>query len=206
MSDHSSGAGPVHPARRWPRSLLIAIGAVVLVVLVAILIGGVVLVRPYLSGEHPASLSTPPKAAGLEISDDPLLADAAVQLSAMLTSEADLDDAVAAFYVDPAGDDRLVLLAGGTAALRDPEGELDAAFAAFGAADAGGVPLTSVATVDPGPLGGTARCGEAVAEGVAVSVCGWADHGSLALVVFFNRPVDESAGLLRDIRADVLSR
>jgi hypothetical protein len=182
---------------------MIAIGAVALVVLVAIVIGGLVLLRPYLSGEHPASLSTPSQVAGLEISDDPLLADAAVQLSALLTSEAELDDAVAAFYSDPGGGDRLVLLAGGTAALRDPAGELDAA---FGAAGAGGLPVTGVSPVDPGPLGGTARCGEAVAEGVTVAVCGWADHGSLALMVFFSRSVDESAGLLRDVRAEVLSR
>lgn len=191
------------PRQRPSRAVILTAGAVVVVLLVAIIVGGLVLFRPHLSGQHPASLSTPPQVAGLELSDDPILTDAAVQFSAMITSGADLDNAVAAFYTDPRADQQLVLIVGGTGALRNPADELDTAFRG---ASEGGLPISDRAAVDPGPLGGVAECGQGSAEGIVVAVCGSADHGSLVLGVFFNRTVEDSAALLRDIRAGVLTR
>jgi hypothetical protein len=192
---------PPRPARSRRLLPLIVAGALVLVLAVGALLGNSVF-RPHLSGEHPATLSTPPEVAGLVLATDPFLEDAAVQMSAALTSEIDFDDVVAAFYHDPADDQRLVLLAGGTAALRDPGEALDDAFGQAGV----GVAITSVDDVDPGPMGGTARCGATTMEDLAASVCGWADHGSVLVAIFLNRSVAEGATLLRDIRAEILVR
>jgi hypothetical protein len=38
-----------------------------------------------------------------------------------------------------------------------------------------------------------------------MTVCGWADHGSLAVAMFPGRGIDESAGLLRKMR-DAMQR
>lgn len=210
MSDptapEGSGGARQDAAPRSARSRrllpLIVAGALVLVLAVGGLVGNTVF-RPHLSGEHPATLRTPPEVAGLVLATDPLLEDAAVQLSAALSSEIDFDDVVAAFYHDPADDQRLVLLAGGTAALRDPDAALDDAFRQAGA----GVAITNVEDVDPGPMGGTARCGAStVDQDLAASVCGWADHGSVLVAIFLNRSVAEGAALLRDIRLEILAR
>jgi hypothetical protein len=185
--------------RKW-LPLVVAGGLVSLLGLLAA--GGYVLFRPHFSGHHPASLHTPAEVAGLHRATDPLLEDAAVQLSAALTGEIDLDTAVAAFYLDPTDEERLVLLAGGTGALRHPAEALDDAFGQAGT----GMTITGVSDVDAGPMGGTARCGETTMEEMVAAVCGWADHGSVVLAIFLNRPASEGAGLLRDIRAEILTR
>jgi hypothetical protein len=106
---------------------------------------------------------------------------------------------VAAYYA-PAGDlTRTVGLVGATVRLTDPESELEDAFS-------GELGVTGVQDVDPGPMGGTMRCGSAASGGSALAVCGWADGGSLALGIFLNRSNSESAALFRQIRGEILKR
>lgn len=223
MSDHTtpagsdSGASPPEPTSeptsdptsdptweptRLRRMLPLIVAGGLVVVLVIGAMAGLLVFRPHLSGEHPASLSTPPQVAGLDLATDPFLEDAAVQMSAALSSEIDLDDAIAAFYFDPADDDRLVLLAGGTGPLRDPDGALDDAFDEAGV----GMGITDVDDVDAGPMGGTAQCGVTAVEDLAASVCGWADHGSVVVAIFLNRSVAEGTALLQEIRSEILER
>ena len=52
---------------------------------------------------------------------------------------------------------------------------------------------------DPGGLGGVARCGAAKGR-TQLTVCGWQDHGTIALLFFGNRATDEAAVLLRAMR------
>ena len=59
--------------------------------------------------------------------------------------------------------------------------------------------VESPALVDPGRLGGVARCG-AVRGRNQLSVCGWQDHGTIALLFFGNRTPDEAAVLMRAMR------
>ncbi|HET8683323.1 MAG TPA: hypothetical protein VFM54_15855, partial [Micromonosporaceae bacterium] len=66
--------------------------------------------------------------------------------------------------------------------------------------------LTDLAEADPGRLGGHMRCGRGRVEGRAVSVCGWADHGSMAVGTFPGRNVQDSAELLRTLRAALINR
>jgi hypothetical protein len=153
--------------------------------------------------EGNASVSTPDAVAGLKKSTNSQLQAFVEEASTGLKKDVGLDETIAAFYEDPKDSQKLVLLLGGTKLMLRPDAELDDAFKGF--TDEGGK-IEGLAEVDPGQLGGKARCGTTEQEGTKASICAWADHGSLVMGVFFNRPVDESAALLRQIRSEILDR
>jgi hypothetical protein len=148
-----------------------------------------------------ATLSTPPEVAGLHLDDSEDGKTTAEYLRTALSAEVDLDDAVGAVYGDSAG--RNVLFFGGTALIWTPADDLDTAFDLI-SDDQGAV--TGLHEVSAGRLGGTMKCGTTVTDDGNMSVCGWADHGSLALAMFPNRAQDESARLLVQIRDASLTR
>jgi hypothetical protein len=108
---------------------------------------------------------------------------------------------------DPA---HIVLLFGGTGFLLDPDGRVDELFDAITKGDAIAkgpeLKLTLLGAVDAGSMGGAARCAKGTFENEAATVCGWADHGSAAVLVFYHRTPDEGAQLMRAIRPEVLHR
>ncbi len=59
--------------------------------------------------------------------------------------------------------------------------------------------VQSTTPIDPGSLGGVARCGAAKAR-TQLTVCGWQDHETIALLFFGNRTPDEAAVLMRAMR------
>ncbi|SCF30366.1 hypothetical protein GA0074695_5366 [Micromonospora viridifaciens] len=93
---------------------------------------------------------------------------------------------VGGIYGDPAKQD-LVMIAGASALLADPKKELDDAIKGLGV----GLGVKDLKTVDAGPLGGEAKCGDGNAGGVDVAVCLWADRGSLGMVVSYFKSADE---------------
>jgi hypothetical protein len=66
--------------------------------------------------------------------------------------------------------------------------------------------VESLAAVDTGVAGVHVSCGAGRVDGTRVTVCGWADHGSVATVVFHRRSADDAAQLVNRIRTAVLSR
>jgi hypothetical protein len=111
---------------------------------------------------------------------------------------------VVAWYAasdDPA---HIVLVLGGTGFLLRPDRYLDDLFEAT----AGGteLPLTDVLQTGAGPMGGAALCARGRFQTGSTAVCGWADHGSAAILVFYNRTPVEGAKLMRAIRPEVLHR
>ncbi|MBV1848512.1 hypothetical protein [Catellatospora tritici] len=94
---------------------------------------------------------------------------------------------VAGFYGDPAKQDMVMLFAA-AAKMGNPEKELDEAFKGMGTS---GLTATDLASVDPGPLGGSAKCGSATTAGVDLAVCAWADNGSLGMFVWYFKSVDD---------------
>ncbi|WP_216592586.1 hypothetical protein [Verrucosispora sioxanthis] len=109
--------------------------------------------------------------------------------------------AVAAFYGSPTGEN-LVMIAGASGLMSDPKQELDALVQGLSA----GIALRNMTSVDAGPLGGEARCGDGQTEGVPLGVCTWADRGSVGLIVlFFSSRADAQAEFVA-IRGQIQQR
>jgi hypothetical protein len=152
--------------------------------------------------EKDATLSTPDRIAGLERDDRDAAVATADYLRDALAADVDLDQSVGAVYSDPADGGRSVLVFGGTALLWRPEESLGRGFDLL-SDDAGKV--EGIRNVSPGALGGVAKCGSATSPDGDLAVCGWADHGSIAMAMFPGRGLDESDELLVAIR-DAIQR
>jgi hypothetical protein len=148
-----------------------------------------------ISAQKDATVTVPAQIAGLRLDDSQDGRDTADYLQTALTAEVDLDNAVGAVYTDGSKDD--VLFFGGTALIWSPGSDLDTAFGLI-SDDQGAV--TGVHDVPAGKFGGTMRCGTTKTSEGQMPVCGWADHGSLALAMFPNRTEQASAALLLQIR------
>jgi flagellar basal body-associated protein FliL len=145
----------------------------------------------------PATLAGRPKIT------DPALQSAADQMSSSLkTSVPNATSTIGAFYGDPANQD-MVVVAGLSAPVVQPAKQLDEAIASMGAS---GLTLTNVAAVDPGPLGGSAKCGDAEAQSVKIGLCLWADHGSVGVVGLYFKSAAEAKAEFVKIRGEVETR
>jgi hypothetical protein len=153
--------------------------------------------------EKDVKITTPTRVAGLALDDSQGAHDTIDYLRTAIETGVSLDKTTGAVYADEAGESRSVLFVGGTGVLVTPEQALSKTFGLI-TDDAGGV--ESVHDVPAGPLGGVMRCGTTKTEGTPMAVCGWADHGSLGIAMFPNRPVDQSAELLRTMRKAMQSR
>jgi hypothetical protein len=122
-------------------------------------------------------------------------------LQTALSAEVDLDHAVGAVYSDGGAND--VLFFGGTTLIWTPSSDLDTAFELI-SDDQGAV--TGLHDVPAGDLGGTMRCGTTKTDDANMAVCGWADHGSLALAMFPGRSESDAAALLKQIRGATQTR
>jgi hypothetical protein len=200
------GAYPPPPPPPKSRRTLWIVLAVVIALLAAAAIAAVVWIVPAVTGalnEQNATLSTPATLAGLTKSTDPKRQATAEDLKKQLAAQLPKSKgAIAAFYDDPADKTKLVMLWGVTAPISSPKKELDAAFDS----SASSLSVTNVHKVDAGPLTGEAECGDGKTDELDLTLCGWADHGSLALAVFFNRDATSSAALFKQIRNGVLVR
>src|SRR4051794_28949387 len=148
-----------------------------------------------ISSQKDATLTVPATVAGLRVDSSDGGRTTADYLQTALSADVDVDRAVGAVFTD--GSSNNVLFFGGTTLLWTPEDDLDAAFGLV-SDDQGAV--TGLHEVPAGPLGGTMKCGTTKADGADMPVCGWADHGSLALAMFPGRAENDSAKLLLEIR------
>jgi hypothetical protein len=148
-----------------------------------------------------ATLVAPPEVAGLRLDQSDDGKATADYLQTALNAEVDLDNGVGAVYTS--GDGRDVLFFGGTTLIWTPESDLDTA---FGLIDDDQGAVENVHGVPAGHLGGTMKCGSTKTDDGKMAVCGWADHGSLALAMFPNRTEDDAAKLLLEIRDKTQSR
>lgn len=197
VNPHPYPAAPQAPRRRrrrWPWWLLFWFLAMVACC------GGVTLwARPFID-QYPASIAAEADVPGLTRSKDSARQKTADSLLGKVESEQWDEASYSVLYTDNRG--RGATLLATTRFIFDPEKDLTARFATL----TGDLKITGDAAVDAGTLGGYKRCGTGSLNGRTVAVCGWADHGSLAVAVFGNRSVDESSTLLDTIRGAVLKR
>jgi hypothetical protein len=154
------------------------------------------------AAEKDAALTTPSSIGSLrlDLSDDGRAT--AGYWQGKLSAAIDLDETVGAMYLDGTGKNAVFF--GGVRLLWAPGSVLDSAFGLV--ADDGSSAMTGLRSVDAGPLGGTMKCGRTTTKSGDTTVCGWADHGSLALALFPNRAEPDSATLLRQIRSATQTR
>ncbi|MGW5671234.1 hypothetical protein, partial [Micromonospora sp. NPDC003776] len=131
--------------------------------------------------EAPATLAGKPKVT------DPKLVAAADQMKSQIQGDVQgATSTVGAFYGDPQKQD-LLMIAGASGLIADPKKELDDATTGI----AKDMAVTNFKTVDAGPLGGDAKCGDGETSGVKVGVCVWADKGSLGMILIYDKPAAE---------------
>lgn len=184
-----------------PRRRRIVLGAALAVGLLGA--AGIGTVGWRVASQSNATLATPERVAGLVRDDSERARETAEYLRIGVAADIALDDSFGVVYTDPAAEDRSVMLFGGTGLLWRPGRDLDRLLELV-AADSGTV--AGVHELPAGELGGVMKCGSTPAEEGALTICGWADHGSVVLAMFPGRPVDESAELLREIRATIQTR
>ncbi|MGC1212975.1 MAG: hypothetical protein WA890_17130 [Micromonospora sp.] len=126
-------------------------------------------------------VTTPATLGGRAKVTDPELTSAAEQmLTEMKKDVPDATSTAGGFYGDPAKKD-LVMIAAASGVMANPKGELDTATKDLSTE----LTVKEFKTVEPGPLGGDARCGDGKADDVPVGVCVWADRGSLGVVITY---------------------
>ncbi len=186
----------VRRRRRWPWVLL------VLGVLTAACCCGVpaLIAKPFFD-EYPATVALPAQAAGLVRVDDQDSRRVTANLKRRVQVEYLItDDVFAAVYTQPETSGNNVTLLGAARFIFDPGKDLSSALGKLSK-----LSVTDVRSADAGPLGGELSCG--VGDGgTATAVCGWADHGSIGVAIFPGRSTEESARLLRGLRAAVITR
>lgn len=148
-----------------------------------------------------ATLTTPATIGALRLDESEDGRSTADYLQTALAAEVELDKAVGAVYLDGSG--KNVLFLGGTGLIWTPGSDLDTAFGLI--TDKQGA-VEGLHEVDAGALGGTMKCGTTKSDTGDLTVCGWADHGSLALALFVDRSEPDSAALLREIRKTIQTR
>ena len=153
--------------------------------------------------EYPATVEAPAQMAGFAKIPDQDAVEVTRSLTAKLKKDTGADNAVVGLYVAGADRSRGVLALAVSTLLLSPAKEVASA---FGGMDNTGVPVTGVKDYPTGSLGGTVRCGVGTADGLDLSVCVWADHGSLGIGMFYNRDVHESADLFVTMREEMVKR
>jgi hypothetical protein len=151
--------------------------------------------------QYPASVSLPAEVSDLSLRDDATSREDATELQADLRGTHMLaEDTFAGVYADDAG--KRVTIFGTTGFRFSPESDLEEEINRLTER----YTLRQVEWIDTGTRGEYLRCGVGKDGKVTVTVCGWADHGSLATGVFTRRKVDDSAALLERLRRTVVSR
>ncbi|GGQ56978.1 hypothetical protein [Couchioplanes azureus] len=130
---------------------------------------------------------------------DPQFAGAVDELKEELEDMPRATETVGALYGTPAERD-LVIVAAVASEVEDPQRELNATFLGAGVS---GLKLTGLTTPSAGSLGGVAKCGKGEAGGAPVVVCGWADEGSVGLLIWYYKSMNSAKAEFPKLRAQV---
>ncbi|WP_430782241.1 hypothetical protein [Actinoplanes sp. G11-F43] len=153
------------------------------------------------NSQRHTNLATPATIGPLTLDDSEQATATSDYLQTALSAEISMDKSVGGVYTSP--DERTVLFFGGTTLLWSPGSDLDSAFDLVSDDESG---VSGLKEVDAGDFGGTMKCGVAKSADGDLTVCGWADHGSLALAMFADRTEAEAAPLMRELRSAIQTR
>ncbi|MEU9823569.1 hypothetical protein [Micromonospora chersina] len=144
-------------------------------------------------------LVEPPTLAGRPKVTEPQLQQAATQMKSEIAKDVpNATSTVGAFYGEPEKKD-LVMIAGASGVIADPKKEMADAITAI-TPELG---AKEFKTVNAGPLGGDAKCGDGKTEDIPVAVCIWADKGSLGMVVVYFKSAAEVQSEFVTMRGEI---
>ncbi|MEU6204753.1 hypothetical protein ABZ814_14325 [Micromonospora musae] len=145
----------------------------------------------------PETLAGRPRIADKELQSvaDQLVADMNKRAQDQITGT------VGAFYGDPAKRE-LAMIASASGLIPDPKRKLDDAIAEISPE----LTVTETAPVDPGPLGGEARCGDGKVDTTPLGVCFWADRGSVGAVVIYFKSAEQITAEFVTMRGEIEQR
>ena len=133
---------------------------------------------------------------------DAQFASAAAELEKSLKKVPGATKSVGALY-GTVSKRNIVMVAAAQAPIDHPKRELDAVFAGAGV---DGVKISNIGSVPTGSLGGSAKCGKAVADDVTMAICSWADAGSLGMFIWYFKSVSTAKAEFPKLRAEVEKR
>ncbi|SIS11331.1 hypothetical protein SAMN05421833_12897 [Microbispora rosea] len=95
----------------------------------------------------------------------------------------------------------MVLAFGVSAPVSDPDATIDRFV------DAMGTKVSHMKQVQPGPLSGVAKCGDAkLAENVPIGVCAWVDSNTRGMIAMYFKSGDQAATEFVKIRGEIEQR
>ena len=183
------------------------VGKIILIILAVLVVlcgAGVVGVYFLVKDEVSAALNTrvtaPDTLAGRPKVTQPELAAMATSLEAQVKSSVpNATNAVSGIYGDMLSQDILVMAAA-SGAIADHASVVDQTMTGAG------TDLTNVTSIDPGPLGGTAKCGDTSTSGQPIGVCVWADNGSQGMIMMLGKTGADVATEFVAIRGEIEKR
>lgn len=147
------------------------------------------------------SITEPATLGGLAKLDSAEYASITEDMSRELAQYPGASNSFGAFYGSPENEDMVAALAT-EATIASPQKELDASFDTFSQSSA----VTGLTEVATGSLGGVAQCGNSSFSGIDVAVCGWADKGSVGMIMYFFRTNQEILNDFPAMRAEIESK
>jgi hypothetical protein len=157
--------------------------------------------RPYWV-QYPASVQVDATVPGLTRTNDTAAKKAATDVQKALTSDHLDESGFTVTYTDASNKSLRVLVAGATRFITDPTRDLEASIGKLPAA----LQVGTVRDIDPGTFGGEQRCAAARYDSRSATVCGWADHGVIALAVFPGKSLEQAGTLTHNIRGSIVRR
>lgn len=194
---------PDQPPRSRPirRVALIGAAALAAVLLVVGILYGPTMWQVF--QQRNTTISTPAQVAGLELDQSDDAKSTAEYIRDAIASSTSLSKSVGGVYAAPGDKSHSVMFVGGTAHLWKPTDVLNDVFKTI-TDDTGGV--RNIRDIAPGSFGGVMRCGTTATQDGDMPVCGWADHGCVAVALFPGRSLDDAEKLMRDFRPVVQRR
>jgi hypothetical protein len=145
------------------------------------------------------TVSAPATLGGREKVTDPSLAGIVSSLDSEMSKVPGATGSVGAVYGDLQKQDVVMV-----AAASSINGSAQSRYDDFSAGLASGnMKIENLADVDPGPLGGIAKCGDTDSSGVPMAICVWSDNGSTGMFAMMFKKKAELAKEFVTLRGEV---
>ncbi|MEV6298841.1 hypothetical protein AB0M02_05470 [Actinoplanes sp. NPDC051861] len=195
---------PAGPPPKKSKALPIALisAAIVLVLCVggaaAVLLAGKNAIEDAGDEASKVAITEPDTLGGLPKIDDPSFAAMTAEMESSLAAYPGASSSFGAIYGAPEKQNMVAALAT-KALIVDPQKELDASFDTFGKTSE----VRDLADVSTGDLGGVAKCGTSSNSGVDLAICGWADEGSVGMIMWFFKTAADVKADFPKLRAEI---